>query len=143
MRKWITEKLTSDELWLSYWPSLFTLVLNLGMLVSNWYFPLSLKWLGYFVDFMLCFGASWSIRGIYICYTCRKDIKESRNAMDQFMKSLRPEIQRILDEEMNVESRNDEEAMREAQRKIQELIQSESDRRKIGLRVSSSDKPYL
>lgn len=140
MRKWITEKLSSDELWLSYWHSLFTLVLNIGMLVSNLYHPVSLKWLGTFLQFILCFGIAWSIRGLYSCYAYRKDIRESRNVMHQFMQSLSPEIERIMEEEMTVEGRDEQESMREAQKKIQELIQRESDRRKIGLHVSNSDK---
>jgi len=57
------------------------------------------------------------------------------------MMSLKPEIERIMNEEMNVTSRDEQESVIIAQNRISTLIQSELDRRKIGLTVSNSDKP--
>lgn len=140
MRKWITEKLSSDELWLSYWPNACILMLNVALLMSNLYRPSEKEWLRNPLILAGCFGIAWSIRNLYDCYRFRKERSEFRSTMDQFMQSLKPEIERIMEEEMTVEGRDIEESMVETQRKIQELIQSESDRRKIGLTVSSSDK---
>ena len=141
MKKWITEKINMDEFWLSYYPSIFTLALNSVIMASNLVYPVKSRWLNCFLIFILSFGIAWSLRGLYVCYCFRKERAEYRSSMEKFMMSLNPEIERIMAEEWNVEERDEEESMRVAQARICELIQSESDRRKIGLTVSNSDTP--
>ena len=54
--------------------------------------------------------------------------------------SLKPELEKILTEELSVEERDQMESMSVAYDRITVLIESESKRRKIGLHESNSDK---
>jgi len=130
-----------DEFWLSYYPSIFTLALNSVIMASNLVYPVKSRWINCFLIFILSFGIAWSLRGLYVCYCFRKERAEYRSSMEKFMMSLKPEIERIMNEEMNVTSRDEQESVIIAQNRISTLIQSELDRRKIGLTVSNSDKP--
>lgn len=140
MKKWIAEKLNSDKLWLSYWPNSFALASNAGMLAVNIAKPMGFGYLDDIVIFGLCFGVACSLRGMYRIYAYRKEQAQYHQTLDKFLMSLKPEIERIMNEEMNNEDRNEQDSLNVAQKRIQELIQSESDRRKIGLTVSNSDK---
>lgn len=140
MRKWIYEKLNGVDWWWSYYPNLLLLGLNSGILSLNLYSPSEIQLLSNGAILAGSIGITFSLRNIYTTYQRKKERSQFRSTMDRFMQSLMPGIQQIMEEEMTVADRDEQESLQIAQEKILFLIQSESERRKIGLTVSNSDK---
>lgn len=140
MKKWLEEQIEKSGLWFSYYPNIFTLSLNAGIMVFNLYYPAKFQWLNNCLILAGSIGIAWSLRGIYGVYVYRKEQIQYRRSMDEFMMSLKSAMERIIQEEMTVEDRDETESMSVARNRICELIQSEADRRKIGLTVSNPDK---
>ena len=79
MRKWINKKLDGDKLWLSYWPSSFTLLINLFSIFGNLYFPAKSNLLNDFLILCGSFGVAFSLKGINMIYKYRKDLNKRRS----------------------------------------------------------------
>lgn len=144
MKDWIIDKLGIDKFWFSYWPNIFILALNAGMLTGNLYSPPNSQELSNALIFAGSIGIAFSMKNLYKCYLYRKELEQERaqfrSTMDKFMNEIKSDIQAIMEYEMTVPDRDEQESLQIAQEKILFLIQSESERRKIGLTVSSSDK---
>lgn len=140
MRQWIYEKLSRDEWWLSYHPGLLILGLNSVILAWNLYHPQKWQWLTNCLILVGSFGIAWSMKIIYGTYQWKKQQAQFRSEMEQFINSLRSDIEAIMNEEMNVSNRDENRSIEIAQIRIGAFIQSERERHKIGLNVSNSDK---
>lgn len=140
MREWIYEKLNSDGWWFSYHPHLFLLGLNAGILALNLYSPSEIQLLRNGAILAGSIGITFSLKNLYDTYQWKKQQAQFRSEMEQFINSLRSDIEAIMNEEMNVSNRDENRSIEIAQIRIGAFIQSERERHKIGLNVSSSDK---
>jgi hypothetical protein len=89
VKKWIEEKIGHSKLWLTYYPSLFALFLNLGILIFNFLHPFCFHWLSNLNILMGSIGITVSIRGMYLLYIHKKEIKEIQNRIDELIEYQR------------------------------------------------------
>ena len=77
MKNWI-----NDKLLLSYYPNLFWLALNSGILFFNLRNPSCLNWVSNLCILSGSIGITVSIRELYLNYKFKKEMKEFQRRID-------------------------------------------------------------
>lgn len=140
MKKMLDRFIDKSGFWLSYWPIVISFFLNASVMVMNLNWPSKYEWLQNFAVLCGAVGITMNIKSVYSIWKLKRKVAKEHAKFHSFMLSLKPHIEAILNEEMNVEGRAEEESLSVAHQKIQTFINEEMERHKILAEQSKTDK---